>query len=170
VHRFLLQHAEAPSIPSSVDMPPCALKRRTCESRFAMRISRLQVAKMRQRAERVLESAYAPYSGFRVGAAILASNGRIYSGCNVENASYGLTICAERNAIFRAVADGQTSIEALVVVSTSGSIAYPCGACRQVLREFTDDAQIFIFPASGAPLRTNIGELLPNSFGPGSLE
>ncbi len=113
--------------------------------------------------------AYAPYSHFPVGAALRLEDGHIIQGCNVENASYGLSICAERNAAFAAVAAGATSFsEVLVVGETAGPIA-PCGACRQVLLEFTEpDAPVWLVGREGA-LRTNLRELLPNAFSPRDL-
>ena len=87
-------------------------------------------------ARQAREKAYAPYSNFRVGAAVLGSGGRIYSGCNVENASFGLTCCAERNAIFAMVAAGETEIREILVIGESEEFLPPCGACRQVIAEF----------------------------------
>ncbi len=89
-----------------------------------------------QKAREALKNAYAPYSRFKVGAAVLTEDGEIYTGCNVENASYGLTVCAERVAIFTAVSDGKTKIEAVGVVIDDEGEAYPCGACLQVMSEF----------------------------------
>ena len=109
--------------------------------------------------------AYAPYSRFRVGAAILLSDGRFFSGCNVENASYGLTICAERNAIFCAVAASprKPEIVAAVVVNDKGAASSPCGACRQVLAEFGPLATVFYPAAKGFTQRT-MQELLVDGF------
>ncbi|NLJ59259.1 MAG: cytidine deaminase, partial [Tissierellia bacterium] len=89
------------------------------------------------------EKAYVPYSNFRVGAAILMENGEIYTGCNIEIASYSPTICAERTAIFKAISDGQRKIKAIAVVGDS-KYTYPCGVCRQVIREFGKDAIIIV--------------------------
>jgi cytidine deaminase len=89
-----------------------------------------------QKARKAIKNAYAPYSGFKVGAAVLTDDGRIYTGCNVENASYGLTVCAERIAIFRAICDGKTKIEAVGVATEGDDEVYPCGACLQVMSEF----------------------------------
>ena len=102
-------------------------------------------AKLLQAATKVMKNAHAPYSNFRVGAAILLSNGKIFSGCNVENASYGMTNCAERTAIFSAVAQLGPKIEirAVSVVNDQGVPCSPCGACRQVIYEFGPDATIF---------------------------
>jgi cytidine deaminase len=116
-------------------------------------------------ATKVMRNAHAPYSNFRVGAAILLTNGKIYSGCNVENASYGMTNCAERTAIFSAVADLGPRIEILAVAVTNdkGVPCSPCGACRQVIYEFGPDATIFFRSARG-PKQAHITELLPEGF------
>jgi len=118
------------------------------------------------------EHAYAPYSGFRVGAALLTASGQVFVGCNVENASYGLTICAERAAVFRAVCAGERAFAAIAVV-TDGGVA-PCGACRQVLREFSADMRVLIADASASAdgrqhRETTIARLLPDSFAPQDL-
>ncbi len=114
-------------------------------------------------AKQVRENAYAPYSQFQVGAALLGKSGRIYVGCNVENASYGLTICAERNAVFSAVAAGEREFVALVIAGKDAKV-FPCGACRQVLAEFCDDLPIRIVGEDGAQTETNLRELLPHAF------
>src|ERR1700691_1363474 len=106
-------------------------------------------AKMLRAAQKAMKNAHAPYSKFRVGAAILLSNGKIFSGCNVENASYGMTNCAERTAIFSAVSQlgPDIKIRAVAVVNDQGVPSSPCGACRQVIYEFGPDATVF-FPAA----------------------
>ena len=109
-------------------------------------------------------NAYCPYSRFPVGAAVLGSNGEIASGCNVENASYGLTACAERNAIFRAVADGARAIVALALYTPTPTPTTPCGACLQVIAEFGRDARIRCVCATGAFDEYAFGELLPHGF------
>jgi cytidine deaminase len=116
-------------------------------------------------ARRVMKNAHAPYSKFRVGAAVLLTNGKIFPGCNVENASYGMTNCAERTAIFSAVAEcgPQIEIQAVAVVNEQGVPCSPCGACRQVIYEFGPDATIF-FQAAGGPKQAHITELLPEGF------
>lgn len=114
-------------------------------------------------AQSVYDNAYAPYSHYRVAAAVLAYDGTIYTGCNVENAVYPLTICAERAAIFRAISDGAHKIVALAVVTANGGS--PCGACRQVMREFgTDEMPIYVADVTGACRTHTLGELLPESF------
>jgi len=108
------------------------------------------------------KKAYAPYSHFAVGAALLARSGRIYTGCNVENASYGLSICAERTAVFKAVSEGERDFEALAVVTENG--VTPCGACRQVLLEFGDDIQVIVANEAGGHRVFGLQELLPEAF------
>lgn len=113
--------------------------------------------------------AYAPYSNFRVGAALLAKDGRIFYGCNVENASYGLTVCAERVALFKAVAEGVREFLALAVAGGSEPCA-PCGACRQVLYEFAPDLLVIMADGEGRSWRAGrLSELLPHGFGPHAL-
>jgi len=123
--------------------------------------------KLWQAAEAAAAQAYAPYSDFHVGAALLTSEGEIVSGCNVENASYGLTSCAERSAVFRAVAEGKlshgVSIEAIAVVQREHKSCTPCGACRQVLSEFGLDA-IVLYESDGVRKQTTVNALLPESF------
>ena len=114
-------------------------------------------------ARKARANAYAPYSKYQVGAAVLGGSGRIYSGCNVENVTYGLTVCAERVAIFRAVAEGEHEIAALAVVTENG--ATPCGACRQVLVELGSIARVLIANADGSFRETSALELLPQAFG-----
>jgi len=122
-------------------------------------------AKLLRAAQKAMKNAHAPYSKFRVGAAILLTNGKIFSGCNVENASYGMTNCAERTAIFSAVAQLGPKIEirAVTVVNDQGVPCSPCGACRQVIYEFGPDATIYFEGADG-PKQSHITELLPEGF------
>jgi cytidine deaminase len=111
--------------------------------------------------------AYAPYSRFLVGAALRTTSGRVYTGCNVENASYGLSICAERVAVFKAVSEGEREFEALAVVSDN--MATPCGACRQVLAEFGLHTQVIVADMEGGRQVFTLGDLLPAAFTPSSL-
>jgi len=115
-------------------------------------------------ARTVQAHAYAPASRFRVGAAVLAEDGRIFSGCNVENASYGLTICAERAAVFTAVANGVRAIRAVAVVTDLVDPARPCGACRQVLAEFGPAMQVVLLGSGGTQVATSLDRLLPDPF------
>jgi cytidine deaminase len=114
------------------------------------------------KAMEVRKKAYAPYSHFTVGAALLAKSGRVYTGCNVENASYGLSICAERTAVFKAVSEGERDFEALAVVTENG--VTPCGACRQVLMEFGEDIQVIVANGAGGYRVFGLQELLPEAF------
>ena len=116
------------------------------------------------------EHAYAPYSHFRVGAAVLTDNGRIYSGCNVENASYGATLCAERNAIAKAVSEGAGRILALAVIGDSQGETTPCGICRQVIAEFAEmDMPVLCGDRNGKFNSHTLRELLPFAFTPADL-
>lgn len=134
------------------------------------RIAPAALAAMKQAAIAAAQHAYAPYSRFAVGAAVLCADGSIFSGSNVENASYGLSICAERNAIFRAVNEGQRRIDALLVYTPTGSATPPCGACRQALSEFGPEATVVCSSDAGATDRSyRLVELLPDAFGPHHL-
>jgi cytidine deaminase len=123
-----------------------------------------QRQKLIETALEMRERAYAPYSNFLVGAALLSTSGRIFGGCNVENASYGLTLCAERVALVSAVAAGETKFVAMAVVNSGG--ASPCGACRQFAAEFRGDLPVLIVDAdrAGQIRETNLAELLPEQF------
>jgi cytidine deaminase len=115
-------------------------------------------------ARRARENAYAPYSEFRVGAALATEDGSIFSGCNVENASFGATICAERGAIMRMVASGGSSPIACVIVTGGATPAAPCGICRQVLAEFAKDMPIVLVGDDDVREETTLAELLPRRF------
>jgi len=120
--------------------------------------------KLLQEARKVLPLAYAPYSNYRVAAAILTEDGKIFTGVNVENVSYGLTICAERAAVFAAVSAGCRSFSHLVITADDESnLPFPCGACRQVLREFSPDLKIIV-AGKGKTFSMSLAELLPYSF------
>jgi len=115
-------------------------------------------------AHRVIDHAYAPYSRFRVGAALLTTKGELFVGCNVENASYGITNCAERTAIFSAIAhSGRLEIRAIAVVNDQGVACSPCGACRQVIYEFGPQA-VVLFPTEKGWKEASIRQLLPEGF------
>lgn len=114
------------------------------------------------------EMAYVPYSNFHVGAALVTEDGELFTGCNIEIASYSPTICAERTAIFKAVSQGHRKIKEIAVVGDS-SYSYPCGVCRQVLREFGQDAAIYVANSEEDYKEYKLEDLLPNSFGPDDL-
>ena len=113
------------------------------------------------------ERAYAPYSNYKVGAALLGASGRVYLGCNVENAVYPLSMCAERAAVFRAVCHGERDFDAVAVVTEKGGA--PCGSCRQVLREFSEELVVLIADADGHWRETTVADLLPDSFSAADL-
>lgn len=116
-----------------------------------------------QAAKEACRHAYAPYSDFKVGAALLARNGSIYLGCNIENASYGATNCAERTAIFKAVSEGEREFTCLAVAAADGSTAYPCGICLQVIHEFMPEGQV-ILEENGKIAEYAVKDLLPHGF------
>jgi len=120
-------------------------------------------------AQAVYQHAYVPYSHYPVGAAVLFSAGKIYSGCNVENASYGLTVCAERNAIFQAAAQGERELMGIAIAVPTDEFPSPCGACRQVMREFAVDCPVILINGTGQTKVTSLKVLLPESFGPDFL-
>ena len=113
------------------------------------------------------QRAYAPYSHYAVGAALLAASGRAYTGCNVENAVYSLTLCAERVALFKAVSEGEHRFVAIAVVTANGGT--PCGSCRQVLAEFGPDMRVLVADAAGICQTWSLAALLPGHFGPAYL-
>ncbi len=108
------------------------------------------------------ERAYAPYSGYKVGAALRGKSGRVYTGCNVENAAYGSSMCAERTAIFKAISEGEREFEAIAVVTENGGS--PCGACRQVMMEFAPGMTVIIADTQGQARVTTVRDLLPDEF------
>ena len=123
-----------------------------------------------QQAKEASQAAYAPYSRYKVGSAVLTSTGEVFSGCNVENASYGLTLCAERNAISSMVAAGHIDLVVIAIVSPNTPGCYPCGACRQWIYEFNPEAMVVVEGDDLKPKTMTIKELLPNAFGKDSLE
>ena len=115
-------------------------------------------------AREVQTKAYAPYSNFKVGAALLGKSGAIFTGCNVENASYGMTMCAERNAASHAVASGEREFSAIVIATDSPQPTPPCGACRQVLVEFSPDMEVILVNSAGQRQILSLQSLLPHRF------
>ena len=131
-------------------------------------MTELEIQKLMDYAIKSRENAYSPYSHFAVGAALLCEDGTLYEGCNIENASYGLTNCAERTAIFKAVSEGHIKFKALAVVADTEGPCAPCGACRQVISEF-DIPQIILANLKGNYRVVSLDELLPFRFGADSL-
>ena len=119
-------------------------------------------------AREAMQRSYSPYSRFRVGACLLCDDGRIFTGCNVENASYGLTNCAERTAIFKAISEGATGFTA-IAISADRAAPWPCGACRQVLNEFAPDIRVLVTWGDGQVSEDALSNLLPHGFGPKDL-
>jgi cytidine deaminase len=115
-------------------------------------------------AVRVRENAHAAFSNFKVGAAVQDDNGRIHTGCNVENATYGLTVCAERVAIFKAISEGARNFRRVAVVADTDALTPPCGACRQILWEFCGDVEIVLANLAGKTETVRLGELFPRAF------
>jgi cytidine deaminase len=132
-------------------------------------IPRATVRRLETAARHAVGASYSPYSKFPVGAAVLVDSGEIFTGCNVENASYGLCNCAERTAIFSAVAAGKRSLAAVVVYTPTSTPASPCGACRQVINEFGPDAVVISVCDSDERSESTLSALLPASFGPKDL-
>lgn len=126
--------------------------------------------KLVEQAHNGRDKAYAPYSKFKVGAALLTKDGKIYQGCNVENASYGLSNCAERTAIFKAISEGDHEFEAIAVVADSPTPVPPCGACRQVISEFNPKMRVILSNLKGDISETTIDQLLPGAFSNIDLE
>ena len=120
--------------------------------------------KLIEMAEEAMKNAYAPYSSFSVGAAVLTDDGSVYTGCNIENSSYGATICAERTAIVKAVSEGKRKFEKIAIVSSSGDLTYPCGMCRQVMAEFMIDGIVVLKDKNGNITEEKVKELIPKSF------
>lgn len=126
--------------------------------------------KLIQAAVKARENAYVPYSKFGVGAALKTKDGKIYQGANIENASFGLTNCAERTAIFKAVSEGQLDFDSIAVVADTKTPVSPCGACRQVMAEFFEpNAKIYLTNLKGDILETTVEKLLPGAFKQGDL-
>lgn len=129
-------------------------------------LSQERIKKLIAAAAQAREKAYAPYSKYDVGATVLFASGKVYTGCNVENASYGLANCAERTAIFKGISEGEREILAVAISVGSKTAGSPCGACRQVIREFGPKALIISAAENGEYFTRTLEELLPDSFGP----
>jgi cytidine deaminase len=133
------------------------------------KISDTALRRLEKAAKAAAAKAYAPYSEFRVGSAVLGRTGKVYSGCNVENASYGLCNCAERSAVFAAITAGERTIRAVAVYTPTPLPTAPCGACRQVINEFGPDALVICLCDGKSRIETRLSALLPAAFGPGDL-
>lgn len=121
-------------------------------------------------AKRASLMAYAPYSNFPVGAALISKTGKFFTGCNVENASYGLSLCAERNALASMINSGEKTFYAIAIFSQKSSNCYPCGACRQWLYEFAPDAMVITEDLNGEIVTSSVKSLIPFAFGPENLD
>lgn len=128
------------------------------------------VRRLEKAARQAAKASYSPYSKFRVGAAILTGSGKVYTGTNVENASYGLCNCAERTAIFTAVAAGERTVRAVAVYTPTRTATSPCGACRQVINEFGPEALVISVCDGKGRIETTLDQLLPAAFGPKNLQ
>ena len=115
-------------------------------------------------AKKAMENAYAPYSNFKVGAAAVGKNGVIYTGCNIENSSYGATNCAERTALFKGISEGERDFEKIAIVSTSQDLTFPCGICRQVMAEFMGEGAVVLEDKEGEIKEFTVEELMPKAF------
>ena len=125
----------------------------------------MEYEKLVSQALQARKNAYAPYSDFKVGAAVLTDDGKIFTGCNIENASYGATNCAERTAIFKAISEGYKTIKAIAIVGVQNDYTYPCGICRQVIAEFaTDDTKIILGKNDTEYIVKTLDEILPGAF------
>lgn len=111
-----------------------------------------------------MENAYAPYSGFKVGAALLCADGTVYTGCNIENASYGACNCAERTALFKAVSEGKREFSAIAIVSSAGGETFPCGICRQVIAEFAPHIRVILQKKDNSAVSYKFEEIMPYIF------
>jgi cytidine deaminase len=131
----------------------------------------MDVQQLVDEAKKARDFAYVPYSKFQVGAALLAKDGTVFHGCNIENASYGMTNCAERTALFKAYSEGVTKFDTLVVVADTDGPVSPCGACRQVISELCEpDMEVILTNLKGDVQRTLVKELLPGAFSPNDLK
>jgi len=134
-----------------------------------LKLSRTLASRLERLARKAAKTSYSPYSRFAVGAVVLAGSGKTYNGANIENASFGLCNCAERTAIFTAIAAGEHKITCVVVYTPTQSVTPPCGACRQVINEFGPQARVISICDSDDRIDTTLEALLPGAFGPGNL-
>ena len=122
-----------------------------------------------RQAHKMLQMAYVPYSHFPVGAAIECTDGAVFTGCNIENAAYTPTNCAERTAVFKAVSEGHRAFRRIAIAGSTEAFCAPCGVCRQVLQEFAPDIEVILVNSRGETMELKLPELLPHSFGPKNL-
>lgn len=166
---LLVTGASPPSSPLA-SQPECQAADSLDKDLGMRELSEKTIRMLIEKAKAASSNAYCPYSKFSVGAAILTEDEQIFTGCNVENASYGLTICAERNAVFSMVAAGKKKLRAIVIYTPTPSPTAPCGACRQVLNEFGPQAFVLCICDGSAVIETNLSALLPDAFGPANLK
>ena len=130
----------------------------------------MDINELINKAKNAREHSYSPYSRFKVGAALKTKNGMVFTGCNIENSSYSLSICAEREAIFKAISAGERDLDTIAVVTDSDKLTTPCGACRQVMWEFSKDMTIVVANLKGKKKEFKIKELLAHPFGKDPLD
>ena len=133
-------------------------------------LSESEIDSLLKAARGAMNNSHSPYSNLRVGAALLAQDGSVHVGCNVESASYGLTICAERNAVFRAIADGVRGFRAVLITTDRDEALMPCGACRQVLHELDSELEVIVIGGGGERIDTTIAALLPSAIGEAEIK
>ncbi len=130
----------------------------------------MDINELINKAKNAREHSYSPYSRFKVGAALKTKNGMVFTGCNIENSSYGLSICAEREAIFKAISAGERDLDTIAIVTDSDKLTTPCGACRQVMWEFSKDMTVVVANLKGKKKEFKIKELLAHPFGKDPLD
>ena len=130
----------------------------------------MDINELINKAKNAREHSYSPYSRFKVGAALKTKNGMVFTGCNIENSSYGLSICAEREAIFKAISAGERDLDTIAIVTDSNKLITPCGACRQVMWEFSKDMTVIVANLKGEKKEFKIKELLAHPFGKNTLD
>ena len=130
----------------------------------------MDINELINKAKNAREHSYSPYSRFKVGAALKTKNGMVFTGCNIENSSYGLSICAEREAIFKAISAGERDLDTIAIVTDSDKLTTPCGACRQVMWEFSKDMTVVVANLKGEKKEFKIKELLAHPFGKDPLD